>query len=299
MKKIKLFSAIFLIAAMFLGFTACNSDDNNEFVDTTTGHEVYKREMIEKYNVKANGLDIKNVSENDAEIIFYGELANKFWIACYNKESKEQLMQWHDTELIKDEIDIDLGYGNTQTIRIDEYRIIDSRWSLFNDSFVFQLVRFSQSHNIYDIYFINNGRLAKTLSNTGDPFYSWYNGSILTATDNKNTPDRRRACYDAKGNKLFDITRNFPHETAIPINYYEYILFEKSTITRKNLETDKIIWSVKSPLDSIPSNAKQDSTTVSKENNLWTFIFNYTLYDGTKVERIYELNIETGEYKQL
>ena len=76
-------------------------------------------------------------------------------------------------------------------------------------------------------------------------------------------------------------------------------MFSRDKIVRRNLETGETTYSIDSPLKDIPSNSKEDSVKLKKNNSIWTYTFNYTLQHGTKVERTYELNIETGEYKQL
>jgi hypothetical protein len=110
-----------------------------------------------------------------------------------------------------------------------------------------------------------------------------------------------------QGDSLYTINSGWGVKSSyIAINYEECIdfyvgIYESfNSLTfhckRVNLKTEEIIWEHKpETLKDLPKNTKVDSYTIEKTNNIWVYVVNYTLFDGTKGNVHISLNIDSGK----
>lgn len=300
MKKILLF----VCSALLIGFSSCSSDDDTTSPDdeNITLDEAYRRKMVKEYGIsETGGLSIVSVGENKDVALFEGRMNNHLWIRCYNTKNKEIILQWQDAEELKKDIEVDLGYGDKEIISIDRYE--SYRWLYTDESLIFQLIgEHDNTHYFssasHDVYFISQNRLVKKIHTNIYPsvYYGelvpWYKG-VAYAIDGKSN------YYDAYGNPLQIVELLVSAIDGDFINYYEAIYIDEEQVRRLSYENGTVIWEVKSPLADIPKTARRESSEIQKNKNIWTCTFNYTRYEGTKINLIFEVNIDTGEIKIL
>lgn len=293
---------LLIISILFIVFSACGDDGSTITQEEgLTVEDTYRDQMIKKYGIKEDGgLTIIKAEENKNVIFFEGRINNRLWISCYNKESKVNLVHWEDSEELKKYIKRDLGYGEKDIISIDRYR--SYKWLYSEDSFIFQLIGDHANTSYYtfathDVYFISQNKLINKISHDLYPskyygeLFSWYKGAGFKIGDKFNY-------YDANGNVL-EIVGDFSKTNFEFINYYECIDIDKDRVRRLNYKDGTVTWRTKSPLADIPNSARRDSIGLEKNKNIWTYTFYYTRYEGGRINRDIELNIETGEYKIL
>lgn len=295
---------LFVCSALLIGFNSCSSDDDSTTPDAEniSIDEAYRRKMIEEYGLKETGaLSIIKASANESIALFEGRINNHLWIRCYNIANKEIILQWQDTEELKKSVDIDLGYGNKKTVAIDRYH--SYKWLYTDESLIFQLIGDHDNINYFttathDVYFISQNRLVNKIHTNIYPsiYYgeliSWYKGVKYTINDEGYT-------YDAYGTPIQLVGYFSRSNDFTLIDYYQCIDFDKEKMRRLNYKNGTIMWKIKSPLADIPETARKDNYDTQLNGNIWTYTFNYTCYDGTKINRIFELNIDTGEIKIL
>ena len=127
----------------------------------------------------------------------------------------------------------------------------------------------------------------------------WYE-SIIVSLTYTNTSNRTYTCFSEKGDSLYSFKKpNFSYEMREmeAINTEEGIMNDMDDLqqlSRFNLKTQNEKWST-SILQDIPETARLDRKEISKDGDIWTYSFFYTLIDGAKLQEDITFNIETGE----
>ncbi|GHT10765.1 hypothetical protein AGMMS4956_02750 [Bacteroidia bacterium] len=308
MKKI-IFGLV--VAILFVGCSESNEKPvdltPNEYQDPLSNLDALKKE----YNINKQGLVIEFATKgvDTTQIFFNGKIDGKLWIGCYDKTTKNNLLDWTETTKLDTIVDIYKGYGEHTIFQIGEY-VVKYPYKRDNSfCFLFRL-RGQTNYVITDLYFIDNNGLIKKdrliPDNFGFGLYEsispWFEGVIVKKVD---MAVSNYICYTMRGDSLF----SFPHTTytpdnCTPINYEECIYFDifystnNAHIKRINVKTENIIWdSGVFQIERFPTNARIDSKNIVKQNDIWIYEINYTQFDGKKDTVKVSVNINSGNFE--
>jgi len=294
----KIISLFLLLICFFT--VSCSTDDGNDILDESINiteleyqgqqYGISKKVQLESFT---NCLDTNYIA-------FSGHTENRLWIACFEKSTKKKLLEWKDNKLLQTEITIDMGYGESKKFDINKRSFTQNPY--FNqNSMVFLLSMEGSAGRVSsNIYFLKNSQLQKIVTSYYLPpnyivfekLHQWYNNSIIVKNGSK------YICYSETGEEIFSFEEHYlSSEKMDPINYYEGIKLSK-VARRINLKDNIVVWeNTTSTIADLPDNVRIDNTTlVKKDNNIWTYAINYTLYDGKKGKKEIKLDINTGEY---
>lgn len=288
--------------------------------------DIVFKELIAKYNIHKTGLKLESayVGVDKTQIIINGRIDNKLWIGVYNTETNEQLYDWTDNQKLETRINTKDENGMSRDYDIDKYDPKD--FLLHNNQLYFTLwgnnskIVKSEDKLLYvPLYIIGNNTLIKKHLSYGLPSSAlsagyegniyrkikpWLNGTFVQYEPYRQGDPKLHVFFSSTGEKLytFDNTQLIIEQSE-PIDMEQAIVLhsERSVIpnyyfSRFNLKTVEPIWiSDKKPFEDIPNTAKMDSFTITKEGKNWSYATSFTNVEGGKLERNFNLNIETGE----
>ena len=302
---------IFLFALAAVLFAGCSKD--------SVPWETIEERLKKEYNINNPGLMLESfgTAYDTSYMFFGGRINNKLWVGYYDKETKQPLLDWTDNNVLDIIKPFSIGYGETVTYKLDEFRV----QKIYNNSGIFSFILWGYDSSnpgviISDLYFINNEKIIKiykedkySLQGIYTRFVPWFEGSMAETSTNY-------ICYNTLGEELFRIENNlYPtlagyvfSENIMPINYEEGIIFETNSIFKTNSIFSRIdinnnvrVWNNPTkPLSSLPNDAKIGDTVIDKLTGYeWKYSVPYTLYDGTKGTVEILLNINTGYFEIL
>ena len=315
MRKIILFA----LAAMML--VGCKKDpvvENHELNPLEPNDPNNPLSYLSKeYNINKPGLVLESfgVAPDTNYIFFGGRINKKLWVGYYDKQTKQSLLDWTDSNVLDTIVPLDVGYGEIVTHKLDGFRI----FRICNNGDAFSFILLGDDNSLLEravvsnLYFIKNGQLIIHKENKyslrGLYVYlvPWFEG-FMTATETKQPPWQPNyiMCYNISGEKLFE-TNNFnvfnPNQVfsknMTPINYEEGILFSNTSgFIRANIKNNSTIWTNPNQiLSNLPSDTKIGDTVIDKlTKDTWKYSVPYTLYDGRKFTADIELNINSGYF---
>lgn len=269
-------------------------------------------ELVQTYHIKDTvGLTDVVVSEKEDYHYLVGKKNGKFWLAQYDKDTKEELYSFVDNEdKFKFTETIDEGFGKTS-----EYKINLNPVSIIKIDKVIgmacEYLGADRRGYYYSYCIINNDAIVKFLIK--DIRYSnirtWYNNSILfysTEEANNNSAigfrmtnaylfyklDSSWNLFDNWGNEDYVLSPEF--ETALPINLFEYIHHdERGIISLKSISSVKFIWSKQ--VKTYDQAAKFNFILLNQGNKELKYKANVVLFDGSKDSFEFTIKTDTGE----
>lgn len=319
--KMKKWNIAFFFLLFSLLMISCSEDDNNNPPGETPPPEETEPpiEIITEltYQARLYGLDKEGLNpeslascEDTAFIAFSGRTdENKLWIATFEKSTKKKIVQWTEDSPLPTEITIDLGYGESRKYDINQYGL--RTYPVYNQknmTFILTGISSSGGVAVSHLYFLKDNRLQKKITSSGfmgdgsdtlfERIYGWHNNSVMVKTHTKYT------CYSETGAEIFSFTNDgyLFDDKLDPVNYYEAIDFRSAvgnhSAKRVDLNNNKIIWESRtSAISDLPSNVRVDNVTLTnKQGDMWTYLIDYTLYDGTKGKKEIKMDINTGDY---
>ena len=157
------------------------------------------------------------------------------------------------------------------------------------------------SRCVYDFFIIRDDA-EKHLENTYyEKKVDWYDNSMLYLRRDDFHCESNNDLYDKNGeclNNNLGISYYDVYEAEVmPINMEEGIFRERTIFKRINIVTGKRLFETK--VRDILSDARVTIEKTKEVGNEWYYKIYITNYDGTKEEREIQLNIETGEYKNV
>ena len=283
------------------------------------------KELIAKYNIHKTGLKLESVyvGEDKTQIIINGRIDNKLWIGVYNTETNKQLYEWTDNQKLETRINTKDENGVSRDYEIDMYYPKD--FLIHNDQLYFTLwgnnskiVKKEDKLLYVPLYIIGNNTLIKKHLSYGLPSSAitagyegniyrkikpWLNGTYVQYEAYRQGDPKLYVFFSSIGEKLYTFDNaEMIIEQSEPIDMEQAIVLhsERSVIpnyyfSRYNLKTTQTIWvSDKKPFEDIPNTAKMDSLTITKEGEIWRYATSFII-EGGKLQRNFNLNIETGE----
>lgn len=303
-------------------FSACSSDDPPVTTVTETEDTFWTNPEpfsgIKKgYNINKEGLKIEgyrapidSTCQVDSGTIFiHGRIDGKLWVGCYDVANKTQYLDWTESEKLDTVAILYKGYGEYDTIKISERFTVEDVYVYKNYKsccFILKTYPPSSQNSYSNLYFITDGILSKKHTRKYpekhfDKIRPWYEGVLVSTSS-------QTICYTLTGDSLF--TADFNTRTGVvklylsPVNREEAIIFNEYEyrkenysyyFERVNIKTGESVWSNEGkPLKQLPNRAKINFKEIKKSGNIWEFIFDYILYDGTKGTAHILLNIDTG-----
>ena len=306
MKKIALF--VLLLVAL----SGCGKDYNEDISEVVPNDTIPTVDSLELfYQTKTFGFRVQDTTnldlihsyilDNSNSITFLtGRRNKKIWIAKFDTQTKEQLFEFVDDEILELNQKIHAGYGeykeilvlNIQPIQFiekEDHKIINTRLDGKED-YIAMAIFNCESANKRHIYY-NNSNLF---------FLDWYNKSHIS-----NTAISSATIFDKYGNVIYDGIGNygFPN-VEMTVNYTDYLwvgfLWQNDTqptilrtwLGKHSLNNNK--WSNWLPI--LKGNgAKYEYKITSKNGNVWAFTFDVLEYSGEHHSHEFKININTGE----
>lgn len=310
MKKIKL-----LALAITLCLLGCSNNPDEPLLENSENSETFSEKLIKEYNINKQGLNIESVTNgiDTSHIFLNGRINGHLWIGEYEKKSKKQILDWIENSELDTIVNYYKGYGEYGTFNVKKFAL-DYPYEN-NNAFCFLLwgrdnVSGMNKNVSSDLYFIQNSSTIKKYrtiysSQNSLKYYQkitpWHQGVVVEKAYEEHV------CFNMQGDSLFTINSVFGiKDSYSPINYEECIDFSTSTTTkdlrksffqRIDLKNNQSIWiNPMLPLSDIPNNVRFENYTIEKLANEWTYIVNYTLYDGSKKTTLIKLNIGNGNF---
>lgn len=265
-------------------------------------------ELIQTYHIKDTvGLTDVVVSEKEDYHYLVGKKNGKFWLAQYDKDTKEELYSFVDNEgKFKFTETVDLGFGMSA-----EYNVGLKPITVYNNNQIVAMnYKFISNNEIMYIYYlIENKKIASKFASKLKyaEVRDWYNQSILFFNGENtisNDHDARThgailfykmnneyVIYEDKSNNE---TKSSRFENVLPIGLFEYIYCaEIGLISRNSFNPVKNIWLTK--IKNYIQDAKFEFTLMKHEDNMLKYKANVTLFDGSKDSFEFAINIDTGK----
>ncbi|GHT09015.1 hypothetical protein FACS189426_06130 [Bacteroidia bacterium] len=297
-----------LAAVLFIGCV----ESPDEPLSLSTTEDSQFDALKKEYNINKQGLVIESATNgiDTTKVFFNGRIDGKLWIGCYDKTTKNNLLDWTGTTKLDTIIDIDKGYGEHTTFQIEEYHVKHPYKR--DNSFCFLLwgqKKYDTNYVITDLYFIDNKGFIKKdkliPDNFGFGFYEaispWFEGVIVKHND---MTVSNYICYTMKGDSLFSLPKNTYPDNYTPISYEECIsfnMFDNSNtvrIKRLNVKLDSTLWdSGIFEMGKLPINARIDNKNIVKQNDIWIYEISYTQFDGKKDSVKVSVNINSGKFE--
>lgn len=310
MKKLLLFT---LLISFVVACTKEEGEEGEEPIINEIYIDDFWTSIKKEYNITNEDLIYEGgaIGIDTSQIFFNGRVNQKLWIGGYNKHTKEQLIEWTEDTKLDTIFEVYKGYGEYKTLKTNEFRIY---YPLVKENnLVFVLYGLDNNSRDYDIisylYFINDNKLIKKhFNNTLDRYQNiipWYNSIIVEVLTDKY--ERYNLCYSYNGDTLFTVHKSaYNINNLNPINVEEYIddseLYDITNLSdsfffkRSNLKTGENIWiSYVYRFENINESIRVDSTSITKNDEIWNYKFYLTTYNNDKITKELDLNIETGE----
>ncbi len=316
-------------------FSACGHDDTSDLEPVVPLDSLYNEpdpfsEIKEAYNINKEGLKIEgwenpidSICQVDSGTIFiHGRIDGKLWVGCYDVANKTQYLDWTESEKLDTVVTYHKGYGEYETDNIKRFKITDVYKNRDNYCFILDASALDLSDPtpysfLYytHLYFITDGILNKKHTrkypemrfNKIEP---WYDGVLVSAIGWSGS-ETKTTCYTLTGDSLFtaDFNTKLGEDKLYlsPVNREEAIIFNEYRkenysyyFRRVNIKTGESVWSNEGkPLKQLPNKAKINFKEIKKSGNIWEFICDYILYDGTKGTVHIFLNIDSGQFGLL
>lgn len=323
MNMIKLVTGVFMIILII----SCGKENSEEieqefevFKDGSSTEEIYD------YGLSDSDIEFeypfRKLNSDSSLICFVGIKESRIHVECFNTDTKNNLFSWSEPEQAETDLTIDLGYGEINNYKIDNYGI--EQFLIKDGSFIIILndlqgVKLLRSN----IYFItdNNYKKESTIALSNEKssliyfnrMIDWYDNSIMVLpTDAYTDPNRvwhKNFCYNILGDLIYESetwSRQILENYYYPINYYDFIQIgseihspSELSFVRMNSEKGNEIWSSKISDFYTPSDLRIDSVNmVPVDAEFILYNFYCTQKDGKAFQKKYRLNIETGQYNQ-
>lgn len=284
---------------------------------------VYYEQIKNKEGIEVESLECANaggiISDNSSSIecangdttVLWGFRNDKIWIGLFNKQTKEQLIEWTSDKTVIRDITIDKGYGEFENIHIDKFGL----WSMEYTPFGF-IGRTSYGEKRIDWILINGNNMILYPTTIENEIYlpngykMWYKNSVILAMKAVSSNNHYIAVVSPETGKDICILQDYPQSEMPPLSYTDGLSFNQSyiegntglyeCIIRKNHETGEEVW--KTPitqLKDIKSDARKTITVLNKDDKQWTFQFDVVNYDGSKQQVKFSVDIVTGEIKYI
>lgn len=232
-----------------------------------------------------------SINQNDTNWINLSGLRNShLWLCIYNKNTKNKVLEWEDTDITKKEQKEYLGYGNYRDFTIEHIYVIP--FLIHNEGFIGQiyLTDLSSYHSNNYILFYNQNKVKKIPIDMASRIKNWYKESIII----------ENCCYTYKGDTIYTLKRTIGSTYTTPLSYEEGISISNMNIIRDNFRTLETVWSTKITSSfGEPSNSKYTYELLENTTNLWKYKVYITYYDGTKKDLTFTINIENGKIEYL
>lgn len=305
---------ILLLLCIFMAFSCSKSENDDvspEDIPDNSIASLYKRVRLATKDTVGLNIISGGGSQGDAckeGCLFTGTKQGKFWVGYFKeKQSPNGQLDFEEIASYSTKYDYNLkreaylGYGEKDDFYVNNF-VVYVWGNLEERCFEMEVIGLDEDHYRHsNDFFIVRGDSEKHLGNT---FYNekvyWYDNSVMFfAPDNEyNTI---HDLYDKNGeclNNNLGISYYDVYEAEVmPINMEEGIFRERTIFKRINIVTGKRLFETK--VRDILSDARVTIEKTKEIGNEWHYKIYITNYDGTKEEREIQLNIETGEYKNV
>lgn len=289
MKKIILYAFSFVILTFIL---SCGEDSEDIRPD-----EIEYKSSLDSMFESYLGENYKTEFELYSYMIFQDDyiddvtklamlgIKNKhLWLGIWNKENKNKIFEWTETNSFEYHRTVDKGFGVYKDVDISSmqiYRIIqtskgyllDINYNVGTESY------FNESYSLY------NSKLEKLNYNIQK---RWFEDYILCMKGDK-------IIVSPDGEILTDITSSAIAmlSDAELFSYNEGIKFSDLTFSRIKYDND--VWKTKyKPSFNVESDTKIESEIIEKKEDTWEYKLVFTYYSGEKKTVNLILNINEG-----
>lgn len=298
-----------LCAIIFVFLWSCggSGDDNTPVLHGN----IFIGNLAETYHIKdTTGLSDVIVSEKEDYHYLVGKKDGKFWLAQYDKNTKEELYSFVDNEgKFKFTETRNLGFGKMAKYEVD----LSPIGICIANNIAGIVCKYSnQGYFFYAYYIIENSSISHIDMECGAMYSDvriWYDNSIMfysTLNSCLNlypVPNNFNAYIFYKKVGLWvlfdewdseEFIKSPEFESSIPISMFEYIYCDDhGIISRKSLSPVKCLWSKQ--IKTYNQEAKFDFILINQGNKELKYKANVTLFDGSKDDFEFIINIETGK----
>ena len=290
MKTFRLVATVLLVA-LCAAFYSCSGDGEEEYLsEIPTDVATFIKYGITDYA----DIEMRNYRKYDQQIDLMGLRNNHLWLASFDVDTKQKLIEWTDNNSFDRERRIDLGYGEHKDVTLSfmfpEYNYITS-----NNSFIAVLgYQFDTLIEKYAIF--KNDSKAKHVILKGIRNIQLYKGY-------KDSYFIGNCCYTQTGDTIYvveesiDPINNILSSTMVSYEENIAVSHEKGVyVTRKYYKTGESVWNVKiNKLADTPSNTRISITILDNSTNIWKYKIDLLYYDGTKKDYTFSINVDNGE----
>ena len=297
MKVLKLLftSSLWMLFCVFL--FSCAKDSDVESPVLTSDSDIDK--VFANYGItdfkdiemRSGYINTTNHGHEWGTANFAGLRNNHLWIASFDRETKQKMVEWTDSEYFDRTPTKHMGYGEYKEFKIDEIHLFQTFCK--NDSSVSSVILQGRDYT-EGVYIFKTPKCVKKLNVGPYPcsIVKWYNQSVFIG----------RCCYNMAGDTIYVAKESMilPHESdlATTVSYKETIFTDRNSfdqkfyVVKKNWETCLIEWSIEVPeLSKEPKDAKIAVSIVDNSTYIWKYKADITRYDGSKKTLFFSVNI--------
>lgn len=302
MKTLRLL-AISLWIALCTGFYSCEKDLDKEIYSNGGVDEIFTQYGITDYKDiemrSCLGLNDYEGLAFKGQVNFAGLRNNHLWIASFDKNTKQKLVEWTDNKEFNRARKVNMGYGEFKDITISSIMLCQT-YSQSN-SFV-AVLRLSDTNYNENLHIFKTSTSTKELTGLNDYVYEMYKESVRIGN----------CCFTLTGDTIYVAKKGFilfsnnveDIYTKTQISYRETIYSYKESINtelfkfnivKANWELGMNEWCIEVPkISKEPKDAKISVSILDNTTNIWKYKADITHYDGTKKDYTFEINIKTG-----
>jgi len=308
MKIKRLILGLLLVGIM----TSCSDSDSSE-KDVEKMPSTAFEELLADFGLFNTSVKYESYSlgVDTNTVYFNGRVKDKLIINGFNRKSKTNIYSYEG--LVLDTIiDVDEGYGVISNHQITNFSI--NSIHKYGDDCSFILwgwtsddPRWAQKAASCDLYIVS-GQMTKTkVTSSSIPqkeYYfnivsPWFENAFMVQTYCDFDIKSKWRCFTMDGVEHYEVDGRYMGNDRIPINLEECIYFS-SSFKRVNYKSGKTIWESEEPLTELPADIRIDKVEFEQtETDFVVCIINYTLENGIKGERKYNVDIATGAFTKI
>lgn len=263
---------------------------------------------------------------NKPKDMYFGAIINqKLWVCSYDTMALRISKEWTSTEIVEKEKTIDIGYGQKVTINPNIFTLnnLCENSSINKMCFFFRLFEKGKIEGFSKLYMIKDDAivlldqtepvLVKEELYDNSAIKDWLSGFVVYQYSGK-LANSYLSYYDSTGSRLYKSATNtidassiikdfYLTSSSVPVNEYIYLNYDYYyrenpylLVRRQNLKSmiqDNIKYIY---FTDLLGNERLDKLEHNVKGDIVEFILYFTEYNGNKVEKRFELDVNTFKY---
>lgn len=315
---------MFVICSLLL-LSSCDKDNwNGPHPNNFYGYNVENRDGFDMISI--------TVCLYNQDTTFLTGIKNeKMWIGMFDEHTKEQLKEWICAENFNRKLEINLGYGEIETMRLSAFH---SEKSIYKTNWGFVMIPYYTERDANwtgvgsveptgggtrDILLLNGDKMiVYPLNYPSIENLCWFQESVIVLSYEYDyggiytviSPEGEKIAE--WGNNAFE-SDNIESD-QYPLSYTEgiFIYLESDynvedntysnyySIIRHNYQTGKDVWKTTIPfLKDIEGDARINTTILEQSNSIWKYRIDITNRDGSKKQVTFTVDVETGKVTEV